>query len=353
MRYTKNVTVKIKTMRTLHKTLHLQHRSHTGRVLHHKHTSYRALAVVFVLAGLFIVGLNVMTRVTADSLYVYARIAAPVPTGPPIITHPTNGAVTDKAAITVDGICPVVTPQVVIVLLDNGNQVGSTPCDASNNFHIPITLVAGKNSLVARPYTITGDTGPDSAAVTATYNPPLPPTVSGTISTPVTTSQASTPPLVLTVDTPFITFGPQKDAVWLGSVSGGTAPYTLSINWGDGTTESHQLGQPGQQNYQHHYRLMQPYDITVQVRDTSGQIVTRHYAAVTPYIAPPVASLFSTRPSPSIWAGPTIFGLYGMYLVLLAGFGWLWLHTTNAPAYARVRTQSARQHRPVRAKSKR
>lgn len=339
-------------MRTLHKTLHLQHHSHTGRLLHHRHTSYRALAVVVGLAGLCMVGFTAMARATADSLYVYARIAAPTPTGPPIITFPKDGTTTTKANVTVDGICPVVTPQVVIVLLDNGSQVGSTPCDSSNNFHIPITLIAGKNTLIARPYTITGDTGPDSTAVTTTYNPPSPPTVTNTKSTSVSTPQASSPPLVLTIDTPFITFGPQKDAVWLGSVSGGTAPYTLSIDWGDGTTESHQLGLPGQQSYRHHYHLTQPYDITVQVRDTSGQIITRHYAAVTPYIAPPITGLFSTRPKQPIWGGPKVIGLYGIYLMILAGFGWLWLRAAGTPAYARVRAQHGARHRPVRARSK-
>ncbi|HSX06181.1 MAG TPA: hypothetical protein VLG92_00485 [Candidatus Saccharimonadia bacterium] len=342
-------------MRRLHKTLHLQHHSHTGRLLHHKHTSYRGLAVVFVLAGFFIIGLNSIARATADSLYVYARIAAPVPTSPPVITSPTDGTKTDKATVTVSGTCPVVTPQVVIVLLDNGNEVGSTPCDSSNDFKIAITLQPGNNILVARPYTITGDTGPDSNAVAVLYTPPLPPATPATSivsSTPATTTQSNAPPLVLTTDLPFITFGPEKDAVWLGSISGGAPPYTLAIDWGDGTVETYQINQPGQQSYQHHYRTMQPYDITIQVRDTSGQVVTRHYAAITPYLPPIAVGLFSTPPnSPPIWSGPKLFGIYGVYLAALAGFGWLWLHA-SAPAYAHAHIHSAR-HKTIHSKRKR
>jgi len=155
-------------MHVLHQKLHLQHHRHTGRLLHHKHTSYRSLAIVIGLAGLTIVGTSILARATADSLYVYARIAAPIPDDPAIITHPPDNTVTDKADLTLDGSCPVVTPQVVIASVDNGAETGSVPCDSSNNFSLRFTLQAGRNTLVARSYTITGDTGPDSAPVTVT-----------------------------------------------------------------------------------------------------------------------------------------------------------------------------------------
>jgi len=331
-------------MRTLHKTLHLQHHQHTGRVLHHRHTSYRGLAVILILAGVCVIGLSALAQATADSLYVYARIAAPVPLGPAIITQPTDGTSTDKASLLFTGICPVVTPQVVIVPVDNGKEIGSVPCDSSNNFAITITLDAGKNVLIARSYTITGDTGPDSAPVTITYNPPTPPSIPGTPETSTTTTPEIVPvesgiaPLAITVDTPFITFGPQKPAVWIGSITGGATPYTLSIDWGDGTVDTDNFPEPGQQTYQHSYSLMQPYSITVQVRDSAGQVVTSHYAAVTPYVAP-VSGLLTTPPTKPLWSswssGPKLLGVYGAYLTVLATVGWVWT-LAHPIAYAHV-----------------
>jgi len=285
------------------------------------------------------VGLSVMARATADSLYVYARIAAPIPVGPAIITYPTDGATTDKANLTVKGICPVVTPQVVIVPVDNGKEIGSVPCDSSNNFAITITLESGKNVLIARSYTITGDTGPDSAPVTITYNPSVPPTVSSTPTTTITTTETSPAepgisPLTLSADTPFITFGPHKPAVWIGTIAGGMGPYTLSIDWGDGATDSDTFPSPGQQTYQHSYRVMQPYTVTIQVHDMSGQVITRHYAAVTPYV-PPISSFLTAPPTSPLWGSPKILGVYGAYLVLLATIGWIWT-LAHPIAYAHV-----------------
>ena len=336
-------------MRAIHQKLHLQHHRHTGKVLRHKHTSYRGLAVVLVFTAAVMTGLSLMARVTADSLVVYARNPAPIPTTAAVITSPADGATITQATLNVSGTCPAMTPAVIVAITDNGTLAGSVPCDSSGSFSVPITVTPGQHTLIARTYTITGDNGPDSAPVTITYIPPVPPPTSITHPTAgAQTTQAgqAVAPLTLTIDEPFIVFGPAKDAIWLGTISGGKTPYHVVIKWGDGSTKSYTVSSAGQKSFAHHYRAMQPHIIVFDVSDASGQNISRDYAAVTPYV-PPAASLFGGTPR-SPWSGSLPLGLYGIYLVLLALFGYLWTRA-HPFVYAKVPAQrrfyAARKHK--------
>jgi hypothetical protein len=220
----------------------------------------------------------------------------------------------------------VITPKVIIVILDNGSEAGSAACDANNNFQVSITLQPATNVLVARSFTITGDSGPDSASVTVTYNPPNPPPVLGS-------SGNNVSPLDLTIDESFMVFGREKDALWLGSIIGGTAPYQLRVDWGDGAQNTYTFATAGQHTTTHHYRVLKPYDTIFYLSDHSGQHLIRHYAAVPGYVPPtPNTPLITT---PSGRGKINLFGLYGIYLIVLAVFGWLWARA-HPYAYAKV-----------------
>ena len=336
-------------MAKIHQTLHLQHHRHTGKFLHHRHTSYRGLAVVLGVATAAIIGLNTMAKVTADSLYVYARIAAPVPTSPAVITSPSDNTTVHDANLIISGACPVITPQVIIAILDNGNTVGSAACDTSNNFSIPITLYEGANTLVARSITITDDTGPDSDPVHVTYVAPVvPPTQNPPAQPPTSIGTGTSTPLVITPGQSFVVYGPSRDATWTGSFSGGTPPYTVQIDWGDGTVNTYAVRDSSQQEFTHHYRHIAPYDITIHVTDTSGDSLTEHFAAVSPYIAPIVGG--PTQKGFWEWlqgiiGGPEAIGLYGGYITILSIFALIWTHA-QPPAYA----HAAIGHRSMRSK---
>jgi len=314
-------------MNYLHTSLHLQHHHHTGKVLHHRHTSYRGLAIIIGLAGVFMLGLNMMSRATADTLYVWARNPAPIPTQAAIITSPRNGTAINDLSVTVSGICPPVTPRAIIVIYEGATDLGSAACDTSNRFSIRLTLPIGRHTLVARSYTITDDTGPDSTPVTVNIAPARVPTL------PIST------PLTLTIDRPFIVFGPGKDALWIGTASGGHGPYKFVVDWGDHTVSTYVFATDTQQRLTHHYRVMQPYDITFTVTDQTRQLVVKHFAAVTPYLAPPVAG--TQKPGLGL-RGNGLIGAYGAYLVLLATFGMLWVRGHQF-AYAKVPIKRKRQ----------
>jgi hypothetical protein len=285
---------------------------------------------------------------------VYARIAAPIPTTAAVITSPTDGTDVTHSGLTVSGTCPVITPRVIIAISDNGTEVGSVACGSDNTFSIPITLTPGQHTLIAETYTITDDTGPDSAPITITYTPPPVAHQSVVTTTTIQSSgsqAAGVAPLTLTIDEPFIVFGPAKDAIWLGSIGGGTTPYQINIDWGDGTTRNYTITSSGQQHFVHHYRSMQPHDITFHVTDAGKQEITRHYAAVTPYVSPVAGNLFAGT-SQSPFGGSGLFGLYGAYLLLLAIFGGLWVRAhpfayAKAPVHHRHYATSKHKRKPA------
>jgi hypothetical protein len=319
----------------LHRHLHLQHRRHTGRRLQHQHTSYRGLAILVVVAGVALLTLTAVARATADTILVTARNSAPIPTEPAIITSPADNAVTTTADIAVRGTCQSADlPRVVVLLLD-GVPTASVPCDTDNTFAVPLTLTLGTHALSTKIYNVTNDAGPDGPTITVYYVPP----VNGSTDRGGELPEAPPgSPLVLTIDEPFIVFGPAKDAVWLGTISGGALPYKVHIDWGDGHNNDYTITTDGAQRFSHRYHAMQPYIIRMHVTDADGRGAQRVYAAVTPYVPP--TSLFTAGPtSPSPWSGSNMLGIYGAYLLLVAALGFLWIRR-HPFAYAKVPVRS-------------
>lgn len=323
--------------------LHLQHHRHTGRILQHKHTSYRGLALVIILATAVMISLNILARATADTITVYARLPAPIPTEAAVITSPADNTVITKSRLLVSGTCPITDLGVVVGITDNGTLAGSVPCQDNGTFSITILLDTGRHTLVAKTYTVTGDNGPDSTPVTVFHV-----TEAGQAGASDTGSgeQASGSQLVVTIDVPFITFGPAKDAIWVGTITGGTLPYRVHIGWDDGASSDYTATKEGQQSFVHHYRSMRPHTITFRVTDATGRSVVKSYAAVTPYVAP---VLFTAPSTP--WGGSVPWGLYGAYLLLLVVFGGLWARA-HPYVYAKVpirrRVAAAHKHKPAR-----
>jgi len=287
---------------------------------------------VLSLAGALAILTGVMARATADSImsqeeniYVSARNPAPIPTEPAVITNPHDGSTTSKSRVDVSGTCEVMDPAIVVVITANGLEAGSTPCEPDGTFLISIAVGQGKQTLIARSLTITGDYGPDSEPVTIFRT--------NFIDVGALTNEAGNgTPLILTIDEPFIIFGPAKDAIWLGSITGGTLPYHVHIVWGEGKAASDYLVKTsGQQHFVYHYRIMKPHSISFEVKDSGGRGILRYYAAVTPYVPP--AGIIGTVRLP--FRGSLPLALYGLYLMLLAAFGYLW-RNSRPFAYAKV-----------------
>lgn len=289
-------------MHKIHRTLHLQHHKHTGHLLHHRHTSYRGLAVVFVLAGLSIIGLNALSKATADTMFgVSGMVLPPVPTAAATIAVPSSVTTVHTDSTDIAGSCPVTSPQVVIALLVDSNQVGSSVCDASNDFVGRVPLTPGSHNISAQVYTIGGQAGKVSNSVDVTYTP------TGVATTAATLSMSSGQALSY--------ISSDNTATWTGTIQGGTPPYTVSAAWDDGMQETFDVAAAGQQQFSHTYSSLGSHNIVFAVRDSAGNTYNTQFAAATLTDYTPVAA---TTPNHQSFSASSMFGLYGLFLTTLA-----------------------------------
>jgi hypothetical protein len=291
-------------MHKIHQNLKLQHHRHTGKLLHRHHTSYRALAVVFVLAAGFMWGLNVASKAAAAELFsVGATVRAPVPSQAPEVTVPADGASVSSARTVVAGSCPFIDPQVVVRIAVDQQPAGSGICDSSNLFSVTVTLAAGPHEISAQSFTVDGTAGPASQALrVSSAVPPI-----------------QNAPALLTSKDALSFLGPSKTASWDGSLTDTTGG-TLNIAWGDGERSSYDV-QPGALHMNHHYSKLASHNVLITYTDAQHTILTRQFA-VAAYRSPaPLLPATTTKPT----ASSATYGLYGLYLTVLSVCGIVWL----------------------------
>lgn len=288
-------------------------------MLHHRHTSYRGLAVIFVLAGMAMAGITLVGRVAADSLVaVQGTEPTPVPTAAALIASPVEGTSIANGSVLVTGSCPIVSPQVVVLVTVDGTTAGSAACDSSNDFSLPISLSPGAHTLVPKILTIASQPGPDGTPVHIDSSAP----------------QAASP-IALAADTPFSYLGADKTAVWTGTISGGTPPYHVHIDWNDGQQITLDTT-AGKQYFSHTYAALQSYDPLFSITDSGGNVMTRQFAVSAYTIAAPKASqasLDEALPASAVSAS-TLIGLYGLLLTAVSISGIIWLEAKHAARHA-------------------
>jgi hypothetical protein len=324
-------------MRNLHQGVHhhlkLEHHKHTGRVLRHKHTSYRGLGAIFILAGLVIVATALVQRAAADSLFsVSAVVPVPVPYASAVISTPADDSSVQSSDVLVAGNCPIVSPAVTVVVIMDGTVAGSALCSSSNNFALPLHLALGNHTLATQTYTVTGGQGPESPAVTVTYQPN---TISAETHRNETTKSASatttknTAPALIPTD-PFNLVGADNTADWNGRINGGTAPYRITVDWGDGNRNTYTTTD-AQLHYIHQYHTSESHNITLAVADGSNQFAQMHYAAVNYFaVMNTPAALLSTTAASGNPNARILAGLYGLYITALAGSAIIWIEAKHA-----------------------
>jgi len=283
-------------------------------MLHHEHTSYRALTVIFILSGFFIISLNVASRAAADQFGISAMVMAPIPTTPPIINSPQEAAIIKEDSLLVTGSCPLITPQVIVSVAVDGTQAGTAACDSNNDFSVPVSVDRGVHKITASTLTISGQEGPTSSPVTITV-PAL-----GTSS-----------PITLTAAQPFI-YVNSRTVTWSGSIqASNTTADHVHIDWGDGSVSDYTV-QPGAESFTHQYATLASHNILLDVASANDNSTFEQFGAATftSYTAP-VAVITQQRP---FFETSTIFGLYGLYITALSIMGIIWLEAKH----------NARQH---------
>jgi hypothetical protein len=248
---------------------------HTGKIRHHKHTSYGALAAALLItcvpliAASRSVALAAADPVTADNT-VYAVVPGPTPKTAPVITTPAQGAVfTNNNPITVSGNCPNDT---LLKIYKNEVLGGSTLCQ-NGRFSIQVDLFIGPNTLIVRAYNASNNMGPESAPVVVTKELP------GFAATAVTQQ------FFVTSDVYYKGVGTGQLLSWPLTLSGGQPPYAISIAWGDGKTDLISRGVLGTFEIQHTYDKPSngykgSYDVTIISTDFAGNKSFIHLVAV-------------------------------------------------------------------------
>ncbi len=229
---------------------------HTGKLIHHSHTSHLALAVILALVGFLLYASSsfaaALTLTSSRSLTVGAVVPGPAPTIGAVITSPTNGQViTNQNTVEVRGTCAAET---FVVVKDNDSIVGSTNCTTAGIFNLIIQIQKGTNVLSALNYDAINQSGPNTPVViiNAVINnspveevvvPVLPnnPSVVPVVNNPDLSDCSKYKPSSVAVGgQPHVAivcvprlFSPGLQQTIGILVWGGTPPYAVNINWGD------------------------------------------------------------------------------------------------------------------------
>lgn len=187
------------------------------------------------------------------SIGIQGEISTAAPTRGATIATPGNGANFTTIPVSVTGICPT---GLLVKVFDNNVFVGSTYCQGGS-YSISVDLFSGQNDLVAIVYDALDQAGPDSNTVTVNYT-----------------------------DAQFLTFGtnvqltsnyaergaqPNTELDWPVILSGGTSPYAVSIDWGDGSpTTLMSQNDVGTLALAHTYTSAGIYEVIVKAADKNG-----------------------------------------------------------------------------------
>jgi len=180
-------------------------------------------------------------------------IPSPPPKTAATISNPTSGRTFTTTPITVTGLC---TTGLVVKIFSNNIFMGAAQC-ANGSYSLQIDLLGGENTLIARVYDALDQQGPDSNSVVVTFS-----------------------------DGQFAAFGQRisltstiaKNGAQVGTIlgwpivlSGGTGPYALTVDWGDGTSSDlKSISFAGQINLNHTYKNAGIYRVIVKATDSTG-----------------------------------------------------------------------------------
>ena len=182
------------------------------------------------------------------------KVQTPAPTQAPTIGTPSNGQTFDKMPIGVNGLCK---NDLLVKVFANNIFVGSAICKAGS-YSMQVTLLDGRNDLVARQFDALDQPSPDSNIITVTYS---------------NNQFANTGVPLVTLTSPYARKGanPGVEIVWPIVINGGTAPYAISVDWGDGSgTVLLSQTFAGTFDIKHTYKSAGIYTVIIKATDKNG-----------------------------------------------------------------------------------
>ncbi len=189
----------------------------------------------------------------SGSIGLQGTISTAPPTRGATIVIPPNGATFTSLPITISGLCP---SGLLVKIFANNIFVGSVVC-SNGSYSVPIDLFSGRDDLIARVYDALDQAGPDSNTVTVTFND----------------AQFLQSGSQLVLSSAYAERGapPNSQLDWPIQISGGTGPYALSIDWGDGSaSDLHSLTVAGPLTVSHIYKAAGIYKVIMKATDKNG-----------------------------------------------------------------------------------
>lgn len=200
----------------------------------------------------------------SGSINVNSIVYGPPPATAPTIDNPANNDRFTQNLIAVSGTC---LPGLTVRVFSNNVFVGSTICSGSGNYNMQINLFLDRNDLIARQYDGLNQPSPDSNLVTVYYTLPI-----------VPPNQTVKPPTITRENQLIINYDYSVSGAHAGSqfnlpfqIIGGTGPYAISIDWGDGTSDVYTRDENGSYSMDHVFDHRGNYVVTIRVADKSGQ----------------------------------------------------------------------------------
>jgi hypothetical protein len=190
----------------------------------------------------------------SGSVGVQGKVPAAPPSQAATINIPSDGQSFSSLPITVSGFC---VNNTLVEIYKNNVFAGSTPCQ-NNSYRLQIDLFDGRNDLVAKEFDDLNQAGPDSNTVTVNFSTPLP---------------SIGPRISLTSEFAKRGANPGSILSWPVTLSGGSGPYAISVDWGDKSNPdliSQQI--PGILNLQHTYAQAGVYNVLIKASDANGNV---------------------------------------------------------------------------------
>lgn len=268
---------------------------HSGKLQAHENTSYFPLGLVMIFVGLSLTAATAAadpwTRPGPASGSI--GISGTMPGKPPSIgakiTSPASGQRFSTSPVTIKGTC---LKNTLVEIFKNDIFAGSTLCTEQGAFSLEVDLLIGKNDLVARVYDDLNQAGPDSNIVTVYYDA-LPAQAD-----PIQTLDFGGPQLLINTDAVFRGVFPEEDMPMPIDIIGGTAPYAISIQWGDLTNSVVSRRDNQSFTLTHKYKKAGTYQISVQGSDSQGRVAFITVASIVNG-QPPVEATAATTTSPT------------------------------------------------------
>ena len=249
----------------MHRSFKLHPRRQTGKLIHHRHTSYMALLFVMIGSGLCMVLTDAQAR--AASLSIASVLSTPPPSGAPILTLPAAGSTFTDPTVHFEGICPISEPPAAVALYDSSSLLGSAACRADGTFALDADITPDTRAITAGVVSVSGDAGAKSTPLSIRYLAPAHKTTSRT-------------PVAVLSDQSVIAYDMKTMGAWKGYFVGGVAPYTVTVDWGDGKTQSYENVSGEQQTFLHGYTSSSAREVMITVRDKTGAVAVHPVAAI-------------------------------------------------------------------------